>query len=520
MTDTALLNLPRALALAAPPLPLALLVRQLMRRYPSLQRRLGKHARRRFLPNLTDLPFLLPLEPGGSAPQASAVSRHRLPACDTCIAAPTSALLGRLRGNLDKAALFFSRNLVIEGDAAAGDAFAHGRGAKAIWHRADADAETVGADAAILADSGLLALTATHHPDLRRPFSVQAAAANPDVINFYAEAFGVKRVVLPQVLTVDEIAAPNPTLCNRCFTSGSQTGNVFEDPLSLDAPRLIPAFARAGVTALKSEGRQRRRTYVAEVVRGFYQGVAAAPVSGTELGEGMCSRRLPFWQDEIAMAVKVLCAADKDVAIPRLALVALKRERKAIAALAEIGLPIKVNDLTALPPGQPFWVGLLINLHNEGTLRWLAARGAVRVCLPPALPLDSIVALARLGRTLAVAVEVLGHDGRDVETLDGQEFLTVNGVQTPSQSTASMACQIEVLCEAGVTSLRMSPQSAGFSAICIGYVDRIAGRLSAAELTATLIPKTPGVRLSDGFVRGPAGAHWSGAASEGNRHGM
>lgn len=247
---------------------------------------------------------------------------------------------------------------------AAGIAFAHGRGSKvliaintfphagaeSLWHRAIADAETAGADAVILADIGLLAHAAEHHPTLRRHLSVQAAAANPDVINLYAEAFGVRRVVLPRVLTIDEIAAinreidvetevfvfgglcvmaegrcslssyatgqspnmngvcspashvvyaekpggltaqlggftihrtakgqpaPYPTLCKGCFTSGDQTGHVFEDPVSLDATHLIPALARAGVTALKIEGRQRSRAYVAEVVRSFCAAVKA-----------------------------------------------------------------------------------------------------------------------------------------------------------------------------------------------------------------------------------------------------
>jgi putative protease len=102
-------------------------------------------------------------------------------------------------------------------------AFAHGRGAKVlvaintfpragaqdIWHRAVADAETAGADAVILADIGLLAHAAEHHPGLRLHLSVQAAAANADAINLYASAFGVKRVVLPRVLSVSEIAAIN-----------------------------------------------------------------------------------------------------------------------------------------------------------------------------------------------------------------------------------------------------------------------------------------------------------------------
>jgi O2-independent ubiquinone biosynthesis protein UbiV len=233
----------------------------------------------------------------------------------------------------------------------------------------------------------------------------------------------------------------------------------------------------------------------------------------------------------------------------------LKRERMATAALAEIGLSVEVNDLTALhslPKGVAFWVGPLINVYNEGTLRWLVARGATRVCLPPELPLDSLAVLARLGRELGVAIEVWGHgrlplaisgrcyharlhdhakdscqfvcgldpDGRDVETLDGQKFLAVNGVQTLSQSTASMAHQIEPLRQAGISALRLSPQSAEFAAICAAYADRITGRLSAADLAAMLIPMVPGGRLSDGFVLGPAGAHWSGNTARENRHGL
>ena len=70
---------------------------------------------------------------------------------------------------------------------------------------------------------------------------MQAAAANAEAINFYADAFGVKRVVLPRVLTVPEIAAINTRpevetevfvfggLCvmaeGRCSLSSYATGN-------------------------------------------------------------------------------------------------------------------------------------------------------------------------------------------------------------------------------------------------------------------------------------------------------
>lgn len=127
MTNPVLPPLPRVLAVAVKPLPLApitlmltTLARQLMQRHPGLQRRLGEHAERRFLLDLTDLPFLLLLEPGGAAPRVIAHSRSRPPAHDTRIAGLTAAFLGMMHGSLDGDALFFARDLLIEGDTAAG----------------------------------------------------------------------------------------------------------------------------------------------------------------------------------------------------------------------------------------------------------------------------------------------------------------------------------------------------------------------------------------------------------------
>lgn len=82
-------------------------------------------------------------------------------------------------------------------------------GESGLWHRGVDDAVRFGADAVILADIGLLDYAARTHPNARLHLSVQAAAANPESISFYVERFGVKRVVLPRVLTVAEIAALN-----------------------------------------------------------------------------------------------------------------------------------------------------------------------------------------------------------------------------------------------------------------------------------------------------------------------
>ncbi|MFZ5608134.1 MAG: ubiquinone anaerobic biosynthesis protein UbiU [Pseudomonadota bacterium] len=244
-------------------------------------------------------------------------------------------------------------------------AFAHGRGVKILlaintypragdmgpWQRALALAEDAGVDAVILADMGLADYAAQRHPGLRRHLSVQASAANPLSIAFYQRAFGVKRVVLPRVLTLAQIAAvtkavavetevfvfgglcvmaegrcalssyatgksPNmngvcspashvryveregtltsklgtltinrfasgepagyPTLCKGRFVARGRPSYLFEEPTSLNALDLLPDLLAAGVTAVKIEGRQRGRAYVARVIAAIREAVDAA----------------------------------------------------------------------------------------------------------------------------------------------------------------------------------------------------------------------------------------------------
>ncbi len=223
-------------------------------------------------------------------------------------------------------------------------------GALGLWHRAVDDAAAFGADAVILCDIGLLDYAARRHPGLRLHLSVQAAASTPEAIDYYTRAFDVKRVILPRVLSVEEIAklaskitcetevfvfgglcvmtegrcslssyatgkSPNmhgvcsppshisyreekdqlvsrlgsytinrikagaaaayPTLCKGRFTTAKFTGHIFEDPVSLNAAALLPALVKAGVTAIKIEGRQRGRAYIESVVRTFREAVDA-----------------------------------------------------------------------------------------------------------------------------------------------------------------------------------------------------------------------------------------------------
>ncbi|MFZ1469344.1 MAG: U32 family peptidase [Paracoccaceae bacterium] len=279
--------------------------------------------------------------------------------------------------------------------------------------------------------------------------------------------------------------------------------------------------------------------------RDFYLKLAdEAPVDRVILGELVCSKRLPFYQTHLPEVIERLQAAGKTVVMTSLALITLKRERKQTADLAEMGLEVEVNDLSAmvhLAEEAAFSVGPLVNVYNEATLGWLAKRGAQRICLPPELPLASIATLAQ---SSAVPIEVWGWgrlplaisgrcyharlhdrakdncqfvcgidaDGRDVDTLEGQKFLAVNGVQTLSASCANVAYHVPALRQAGVASLRLSPQSQGFIALCTQFRSLIDGRISAQELSVAALATAPGGRYSDGFLAGATGEAWSGAA--------
>lgn len=244
-------------------------------------------------------------------------------------------------------------------------AYAHARGAKVLlavntfppagkfqlWKDAIEVAAAAEVDAIIVADMGVAAYASRNLPKLRLHLSVQAGASSPEAIRFHCEEFGIKRVVLPRILTVAEIATIHqqipceieafvfgnigmmaegrcsltnyvtgistnmdgvcspaadvrfeedadggltsrlglfvidrygcsesggyPTICKGRYTCSAQAEPyyAFEEPRSLNLSALLPELMRAGVTALKIEGRQRSRAYVKEVVGAFRRAV-------------------------------------------------------------------------------------------------------------------------------------------------------------------------------------------------------------------------------------------------------
>ena len=113
-------------------------------------------------------------------------------------------------------------------------------GREADWHKAVDGAADLGVDAVILADIGLLDYARSRYPDLRLHLSVQGSATSYEAVNFAHREFGVRRAVLPRVLTlaqVEQVIKNTPveievfgfgSLCvmneGRCWLSSYATG--------------------------------------------------------------------------------------------------------------------------------------------------------------------------------------------------------------------------------------------------------------------------------------------------------
>ncbi|MFB9887363.1 ubiquinone anaerobic biosynthesis protein UbiU [Balneatrix alpica] len=107
------------------------------------------------------------------------------------------------------------------------------------WTAAADRAADLGVDALIAADMGVLSYVAKRHPKLNLHLSVQGSATNQAALKFYHEHFGIRRAVLPRVLSlaqVAQLAAASPvelevfafgSLCimaeGRCYLSSYLT---------------------------------------------------------------------------------------------------------------------------------------------------------------------------------------------------------------------------------------------------------------------------------------------------------
>ena len=271
----------------------------------------------------------------------------------------------------------------------------------------------------------------------------------------------------------------------------------------------------------------------------FYARIAdEAPVDRVVIGEVVCSKRSPFRTNAVVDVIERLERAGKEVVLAALALPTLKREVAEVADLVGSGRLIEINDMTALAAvaGSPYIVGPLVNVYNEDTLAELESLGATTVALSPELPKSSIGILGAGRRKADLEVFAFGRaplaisarcyharahglakdgckyvceqdlDGLHVETLDGQSFLAVNGVQTLASGFTVLGQEISELESAGVSRLRLSPHTCDMVAVARAFRDAADGRLEPADLFAKVETLELPAAIVNGYLHASPGA--------------
>ena len=280
----------------------------------------------------------------------------------------------------------------------------------------------------------------------------------------------------------------------------------------------------------------------AERRRDFYFRIAdEACLDAVTLGEVVCAKREPFFADHLPQVIERLEAAGKEVTIATLALITTPRELATIGGLAEAGLVVEANDVTAIRAlaGRPFIAGPMINLFNEATLDFLRREGATRAVLPVELSAAAIGVLAARDRALETEVQVFGRqalaismrcyharayglhkdgcqfvcerdpDGLAADQIDGRGLLRVNGTQTLSHGYLVLLRELAGLAAAGVGHFRLSPQD-GVDMVRVAALFRAVadGVLGAGEAEAALRAMVTPVPFINGYFHGREGMAW------------
>lgn len=282
----------------------------------------------------------------------------------------------------------------------------------------------------------------------------------------------------------------------------------------------------------------------ADKKRDFYLRIAdEAPVDTVYIGEVVCSKRAPFFEKHYDEVAQRLHKAGKKIVFSSLAEIMIKRERQMTEGLCALkDFLVEANDSAALfhLRGKRHYVGPFVNVYNDITLTYLALNGAAHVTLPPELPAEALLILARKANVLDVSLEVQVYgriplalsarcyharahgrvkdncqfvceedpDGMELSTLAGQPFLAVNGIQTLSHTCLNLLHELDDLKEMGIGAFRLSPHSHDMIETAKLFRSVLDGNMTADEATARLAAIGMNAPFANGFYHGAEGYRW------------
>ena len=182
-----------------------------------------------------------------------------------------------------------------------------------------------------------------------------------------------------------------------------------------------------------------------------------------------------------------------------------------------------------------------MNVYNEETMSYLAERGATHFGLPIELPGTAVEVLCQHAKKLGVTteVQVFGRtslalsarcyharahdrikdncqfvceedpDGMPLNTLSGQDFLTVNGIQTLSQTYLNLLPEADDLRRLGVTDFRLSPHTQDMVAVAQTFRDVLDTKITAEAGQDRLDAMQFPALFSNGFWYHQPGHVWT-----------
>ncbi len=279
-----------------------------------------------------------------------------------------------------------------------------------------------------------------------------------------------------------------------------------------------------------------------EQVLEFYKQAAGWPVDIVYLGEAICSKRRALKLEEWLAIAEELTAAGKEVVLSTLVLLEAESELKTLRRIIDNGkFLVEANDMAAVQLTAnrvPFVAGPHLNIYNCESLSLMHKSGAIRWVMPVELSRDTLQVLLD-GCPSQLETEVFAYgrlplafsarcftarneglpkddcqlrcgdypDGIVMRSQEQQEFLTINGIQTQSATTACLLDALPEMAAMGVDVLRLSPQSHHMAEVVETFYEVIDGELSVEAGLKNLSRLSNG-ELSNGFWYGQPGMAW------------